>query len=148
MDAKGSYKAGAYLGVYDNGNQILGDSRFTYADGRTGDIAEANLLFGNTQPLNSFYVSNNAYALHLANGDTEEIITGSNLNVDAGASGVKQVVSGGKAMNVRYGLKRAKKIRNVVEKTVAKLRKRKTSCNELLFNGAGIAGASQIPSRH
>lgn len=90
-------------GVYDNGNLITADSTFTWTNGETGDIADTYLLNGAVSSTNVAYTSPNSATTVAADGTVSEILTGSNLAVDMGASGVNTVIDRGSSNTITAG---------------------------------------------
>jgi hypothetical protein len=83
---------------YDNGNMVLGATRYTasYKDKTyTGEIAEVLFNFGEPEPVANLYLSDQATAVRTADGKVIEVLNGAGAQkVNASLSGVNVLVGG------------------------------------------------------
>ena len=95
--------ASVQTGAYDNGNVSAATSSFTFANGATGSIADAWLIYGNALTAGADYQFGDNVVTRAADGTASELLYGSEETVDAGAAGLSKIVDLGSGNSLLGG---------------------------------------------
>ncbi|MBV9634003.1 MAG: DUF4214 domain-containing protein, partial [Methylobacteriaceae bacterium] len=94
--------AARQTGTYDNGNIIARDSTFTWANGQTGDIADAWLMYNGALQNETAYQFSDSVVTRAADGTASELVHGSHQTVQSGI-GLSKIVDLGSHNTLEAG---------------------------------------------